>query len=122
MCVGEKDLEAVCSCLKGAHTANSGEWQCISSHCRKLINRTEQTHPLCDALQAEQRPSSCFYGISKAQLDASPLRVCVCEQGRKYLNTLSPSVRDKVHWSSDSDGKGSQGWVAPLQKLLGFDS
>lgn len=63
MCVGDEDLEAVCSCLKGAHTANLREWQCRSSHCRELITRTEQTCPL---------PSSCFYGISKAQLDAQP--------------------------------------------------
>lgn len=63
MCVGDEDLEAVCSCLKGAHTANLREWQCRSSHYRELITRTEQTCPL---------PSSCFYGISKAQLDAQP--------------------------------------------------
>lgn len=85
MCVGDEDLEAVCSCLKGAHTANLGEWQCRSSHCLELINRTQETRPLCDALEAEQRASSCFYGISKAQLDASPQRTRVCEQGRNTI-------------------------------------
>lgn len=88
VCVGDEDLEDVCSCLKGAHTANSGEWQCVSSHCRKLINRTEQTLPLCDTLEAEERPSSCFYGVSKAQLDASPQMTRVGEQGRKQLSTI----------------------------------
>lgn len=30
-------------------------------------------------------------------------------------------MRGKVHWSRDSDGEGTQGWVVPLQKLLGSD-
>lgn len=33
--VGDKDLEDVCSCLKGAHAANLGEWQCVSSRCQR---------------------------------------------------------------------------------------